>query len=144
MKENYCVTCEAHFRTDRDKHFNSRRHKSLDNDYSFNNESLYKTHPIYNLYAANKKGEIFNINLKKPIRGRENNCDYKMVMVRLKKSKKQKCITIHRFLYECFNGLIPPDKEIDHINNNKSDNRLENLQLLSHQKIARKQLFIKK
>jgi len=35
----------------------------------------------------------------------------------------------HRLVYEHFNGTIPKGKQIDHINNNRKDNRIENLQL---------------
>lgn len=37
----------------------------------------------------------------------------------------------HRFIWEAFNGEIPEGMEIDHINTNRSDNRLENLRLVS-------------
>ena len=39
---------------------------------------------------------------------------------------------VHRVIWEMFNGAIPKDMEIDHINNNRSDNRIENLQLLTY------------
>ena len=37
-----------------------------------------------------------------------------------------KTYLVHRFIYECFNGVIAEGMEIDHINNNKEDNRLCN------------------
>ena len=38
----------------------------------------------------------------------------------------------HRFIFECFHGKINDVKlVIDHINNIKTDNRLENLQLIT-------------
>ena len=40
----------------------------------------------------------------------------------------------HRFVYEAIKGEIPKGLEIDHINEIKSDNRLKNLELVSHQK----------
>lgn len=38
---------------------------------------------------------------------------------------------VHRLVWEAFNGKIPKGYVIDHINNNKKDNRLENLQLMT-------------
>ena len=38
---------------------------------------------------------------------------------------------VHRFIWECYNGLVPVGFEIDHINDNRSDNRLCNLQLVT-------------
>lgn len=37
----------------------------------------------------------------------------------------------HRIVWEAFNGEIPEGMEIDHINTDRSDNRLENLRLVS-------------
>jgi hypothetical protein len=45
--------------------------------------------------------------------------------------KQRLWLRIHRVVYEAFIGDIPKGMEIDHINNVKIDNRLENLQLLS-------------
>ena len=50
----------------------------------------------------------------------------------------QKTYQAHRFVWECFNGIIPEGKVIDHINNNKEDNRLCNLQLFTHQENCKK------
>lgn len=42
-----------------------------------------------------------------------------------------KILRVHRLVWMTFNGEIPDHLEIDHINSNKLDNRLENLQLLT-------------
>jgi len=44
----------------------------------------------------------------------------------------QKRIFMHRFIWEVTNGPIPDDREIDHRNGNKTDNRVENLRLVTH------------
>ena len=49
-----------------------------------------------------------------------------------------KCFTkigrryVHRIVYETFKGEIPSGYEIDHINANRSDNKLENLKCVTH------------
>lgn len=44
----------------------------------------------------------------------------------------------HRFVYEYFNGPIPEGLEVDHIDGDRLNNRLDNLQLLSPRENARK------
>jgi hypothetical protein len=41
--------------------------------------------------------------------------------------------SVHRLVWETFNGPIQDRLEVNHINLNRSDNRLENLELLTHQ-----------
>jgi hypothetical protein len=38
----------------------------------------------------------------------------------------------HRVVFESFVSIIPPNKEINHINGIKTDNRLENIEAVSH------------
>ena len=59
-------------------------------------------------------------------------------VVRQKGQKNQKAYCVHRFIWECFNDLIPDGKVIDHINNDKTDNRLCNLQLMTQQENCKK------
>ena len=91
------------------------------------NECVYKVHPIYNLYAGSKDGKFIHIIKRVPNIGRKNNCGYLGLNVRKHGQSGFKSYQTHRFIWECFNGLIPDGKEIDHINNIKSDNRLSNL-----------------
>lgn len=44
----------------------------------------------------------------------------------------------HRIIYEMHNGTIPKGMQVDHINCNRSDNRIENLQLMSNKQNSRK------
>lgn len=41
-----------------------------------------------------------------------------------------KKIFVHRLVYETFNGEIPEGMQIDHINNKRDDNRIENLRVV--------------
>ena len=46
----------------------------------------------------------------------------------------------HRVVWEHFNGPIPVGMQVDHINNKRDDNRLDNLQLLSKKSNSKKRL----
>ena len=46
--------------------------------------------------------------------------------------KKGKTIQAHRFIWEAVHGPIPDGLFINHINGNKRDNRLANLELVTH------------
>ena len=101
------------------------------------NNIVYNIHPIYDLYASDENGEFININKKVTSKGYKHRTGYMQCNVR-KYGGKQKRRFTHRFVWECFNGLIPEGKVIDHINNNKEDNRLCNLQLLTQQENCKK------
>ena len=92
---------------------------------------VYVTHPVYDLYAGSKDGKIIHIIKKVPHKGNENGDGYLIYKVRKHGQPSYKNFKAHRFIYECFNGVIKKRKEIDHINNIKDDNRLCNLQLLT-------------
>ena len=92
-------------------------------------KKFYK-HPVFSNYAANKNGDVLSLKCKKIIKMFDNGNGYLFFAIY---GKKRKNYYQHRFVYEVFKGKIPPNLEIDHINNLKFDNRIKNLQLLSHQ-----------
>ena len=49
--------------------------------------------------------------------------------VHLFKDGKGKMYKVHRLVWEAFNGPIPEGMQINHLNEDKTDNRLENLSL---------------
>ena len=59
-------------------------------------------------------------------------------MVRKHGQNGQKGYYVHRFVYECFNGIIPDGEVIDHVNNIKDDNRSCNLQMMTQQENCKK------
>ena len=92
---------------------------------------VYKVHPVYDLYAANKAGDVINVVKKDIMKGHKKNNGYMACTIRKYAQRGQKCCLVHRFIWECFNGLIPDGKIIDHVNSIKDDNRLCNLQLMT-------------
>ena len=57
-------------------------------------------------------------------------CGY--YQVSLYKNSKVKHYMVHRLVWEAFNGTIPEGYEVNHINEVKTDNRLSNLNLMTH------------
>jgi hypothetical protein len=54
-----------------------------------------------------------------------------------KKSVNNKHIRLHRLIWEQYNCKIPEGYDIHHINGNKLDNRIENLQMIRHNEHTR-------
>ena len=91
----------------------------------------YYKHQVFSKYAASKNGEVINVKTGRIIK--MINCNgYLYFNICDKKLEKPKNYYQHRFVFEVFRGPIPRCFEVDHINNVKSDNRVKNLQLLSH------------
>lgn len=51
--------------------------------------------------------------------------------LKLSKNNKVKDFFVHRLVWEAFNGPIPKGMQVNHINEDKTDNRLENLNLMT-------------
>ena len=101
----------------------------------FQNIKFY-SHPIYSQYSASKDGQILGKKRKKILKGIifANGYHYFTLCV----GNISKSYLVSRFVYECFKGNIPYDKEVDHIDNNKENNSIKNLQLLTHKENTRK------
>ena len=62
-------------------------------------------HPIYKKYAANKYGEIMNVRLRKAMRGNICHSGYLIYGIYISKNNQIGYLS-HRFIYECFYGVI--------------------------------------
>ena len=98
---------------------------------------FYK-HDVFDNYAASKDGVVINLKNKKIMTMSKNNSGYLSFSIYNKNLEKTKSYFQHRFVFEVFNGKIPPHLEIDHINGDKTDNQKINLQLLTHQQNVEK------
>ena len=89
-------------------------------------------HPVFSNYAANKNGDVINVKTKRILKMKKSDKDYLFFSICDKNLEKPKNYYQHRFVYEVFQGPIPHCFEIDHVNNISSDNRIKNLQILTH------------
>ena len=98
------------------------------------NENIYNIHPTYDLYASNKEGHIICINRNvTPIKihkHKHKNRFYFYFNAERRDSPFAIPIIVYRFVWECFNGFIPENGVIEHIND-KRNNNISNLQLVS-------------
>ena len=102
----------------------------------FEGKKYYK-HPVFSNYAASKKGNILSLKSERILK-METNDGYLRFKIYNEKLEKRINYSQHRFVFEVFKGVIPRCFEVDHINNVKSDNRLKNLQLLTHKQNVEK------
>lgn len=90
----------------------------------------FKTHPVFSNYAADIDGNIYSLKhnkvrqLAKVPHGR----GYQQFCIH--ENGKPKMYLIHRFVYECHYGIIKAGLQCHHIDHNKHNNALDNLQLV--------------
>ena len=91
----------------------------------------YYQHPVFTNYAASKEGGVINVKTGRKMKMCKNHAGY--YRFGLQHKKRRKTYFQHRFVFEAIKGVIPEGFEIDHKNEVKTDNRIINLQLLTHQ-----------
>lgn len=74
--------------------------------------------------------------------GYRSNTGYLRIKVKKYGDKHRKSILIHRFIcfWECLSNLIPEDKVIDHLNEEKTNNRLSILQLITQRENVKRSI----
>ena len=95
-------------------------------------------------YIINKDGSIISKYWNKPLKNsKATGKEYIMNHLALKTGGSRPFFR-HRVIWYYFNGEIPEGMEIDHINTIKSDNRLENLRVVTHADNMNNELTVKK
>ena len=105
--------------------------------YILENGKKFFIHPVHKKYAANEDGEIMNIRLRKARKGNLKETGYLSFTIYLEKNRN-KSYSSHRFVFECFYGLIEKNKQINHINSIRVDNRIKNLEVVTASENCRK------
>ena len=91
---------------------------------------IFHYHPIYTNYGVNKYGQIYNKKTKRCSIGSIQSTGY--LMTTLKQiGLPCKHFLVHRFVYECYNGDIPDKMQINHIDSNRQNNCVDNLELVT-------------
>ena len=103
-----------------------------------NGGKKFYIHPIFTNYAASKDGEILNVKTGRILKKILTTSGYYQFRIYDKKNFKPKNYLIHRFEWECIKGVIPEGFVIDHIDSVKTNNKIENLQLLTLAENVRK------
>lgn len=94
-------------------------------------KETFKAVPGYEgLYEVSNLGNVKGMKTGKILKPGKTIHGY--LHVTLCKDGKTKCLSIHRLVWRAFNGEIPPGLEVNHINEEKTDNRLCNLNLMTH------------
>ena len=85
---------------------------------------------IVAVYQASNLGRLKNSKTGRLLRPGKDKNGYLFIGLRV--NGKTKWYKVHRLVWEAFYGPIPEGYEINHINEVKTDNRLENLSLVTH------------
>lgn len=81
-------------------------------------------------YSINAQGKILNIKRNEELHPTLDGSGYPQV--KLYKNGVSYSFHIHKVIYVAFNGEVPKGYEIDHIDGNKTNNKLENLRCVTH------------
>ena len=91
------------------------------------NDKTYFTHPTYKNYAASEDGLIINRKTLNPRKGNLTENGYYMISP----GRNNTCLA-HRSVYEAVNQThIPFKMQVNHIDSNRQNNSIENLQLVT-------------
>ena len=89
-------------------------------------EELYQVSNLGNIKSLNYN----NTGKEQILKPRKNKDGY--LMVHLYKNGKRKMYRLHRLIWQAFNGSIPEGYEVNHLSEDKTQNNLDNLNLMTH------------
>ena len=85
----------------------------------------------YDGYEVSNTGKIKSLKTNRLLTPQKNNCGYLYILL-TDQNKKVKINLIHRLVFDSFIG-IEDGLEINHLDEDKENNRLDNLELITHE-----------
>ena len=85
----------------------------------------------YDGYEVSKTGKIKSLKTNRLLTPQKNNCGYLYILL-TDQNKKVRINLIHRLVFDSFIG-ITDGLEINHLDEDKENNRLDNLELITHE-----------
>jgi len=94
------------------------------------NQLEIKPHPIYSDYGADIEGNIYSFKFNKirQISKAAHTRGYQQFCIH--ENGKGRMYLVHRFVKECHHGMIKDGLQCHHIDHDKHNNTLDNLQLV--------------
>lgn len=80
-------------------------------------------------YMVSDEGQVYSMKSNRLLTASKHVGDYRVVS--LSRDKKKHTLLIHRLVYETFVGSVPKGMQVNHKDEDKSNNRLDNLELLT-------------
>lgn len=91
----------------------------------------WKTVKGFSWFLFSADGQVYDI-VRKTIKPQFDNGGGYMQVNLLNDEGIRKRVYVHRMVYQAFKGPIPKGKEINHIDENKANNCIENLEAVTH------------
>lgn len=95
------------------------------------NDVEWKSIPNFSWYLASNTGQIFDTIRNKLVKQYIHANGYKLVRV-MNDFGKVGNVGVHRLVYQAFYGTYPKHLEINHKDEDKSNNNVENLEVITH------------
>lgn len=94
---------------------------------------MIKATTIDSNYGVDEMGNVYSMRFnKRQLKGSDNGLGYLQLSM-CKNGKQYTAPLVHRLVWEAHVGPVPAGMEIDHIDRNRANNALSNLQLVTHQ-----------
>ena len=85
---------------------------------------MFRNHPVFSKYKADRNGNIVGARGHQ-LKRIQHHTGYNVLTVNYKQYRW------HRFVWECWNGVIEDDLTINHLDGDKTNNDLSNMELVT-------------